>query len=102
MDTRGTLVQGDIWLEEWVVWSKLSEIIEAGLKESGMNVVKKINCPTLFIYGELDKMIKLEKGKEFSNLVPGSKTHVIKNCGHMIILENAFEMRTQIVNFLKK
>ena len=41
MDTRGTLVQGDIWLEEWVVWSKLSEIIEAGLKESGMNIVKK-------------------------------------------------------------
>ncbi len=78
------------------------DLIACNNYKNGMNVVKKINCPTLFIYGELDKMIKLEKGKEFSNLVPGSKTHVIKNCGHMIILENAFEMRTQIVNFLKK
>ena len=41
METRGTLVQGDIWLEEWVTWSKLSEIIENGLKFGGMNIVKK-------------------------------------------------------------
>ena len=47
-------------------------------------------------------MIKLEKGKEFSSLVSGSKTHVIKDCGHMIILEKAFEMREKIIEFLKK
>ena len=35
-------------------------------------------------------------------LISNSKTHVIKNCGHMIILENAFEMREKIVEFLKK
>ena len=69
--------------------------------KNGINAVKKIDCPTLFIFGELDKMIKLEKGKEFSDLIPGSKIHVIKNCGHMIILENAFEMRDKIVNFIK-
>ncbi len=47
-------------------------------------------------------MIKLDKGQKFSNLVPGSKTHIIKDCGHMIILENAFEMREKIAEFLKK
>ena len=46
-------------------------------------------------------MIKINKGKEFSNLVPGSKTHIIKDCGHMIILENAFEMREKVAEFLK-
>ena len=46
-------------------------------------------------------MIKLEKGKEFSGLIPGSITHIIKDCGHMIILENAFEMREKIAEFLK-
>ena len=55
-----------------------------------------------FIFGELDKMIKLDKGKKFSGLVPGSKMHIIKDCGHMLILENAFEMREKIAEFLKK
>ncbi len=31
----------------------------------------------------------------------GQKTHIIKDCGHMIILENAFEMREQVAKFLK-
>ena len=47
-------------------------------------------------------MIKLEKGKEFSGLVSRSQIHVIKDCGHMIILEKAFEMREKIGEFLKK
>ena len=68
----------------------------------GAEFLKKINCPTLCIFGELDKMITVDKGKEFAALVPNSKIHVIKNCGHMIILENAFEMREKVVEFLKK
>ena len=46
-------------------------------------------------------MIKLDKGKDFAGLVPNSKIHIIKNCGHMIVLENAFEMRENIAKFLK-
>ena len=64
-------------------------------------MLKKIKCPTFFIFGELDKMIKIEKGKEFANLINGSKMHIIKDCGHMIILENAFEMREKVAEFLK-
>ena len=47
-------------------------------------------------------MIKLETGKKFASLVSGSLTYIIKDCGHMIILENAFEMREKIAEFLKK
>ena len=46
-------------------------------------------------------MIRVDKGKEFSNLIKNSKTHIIENCGHMIILEKAFEMREKIIEFLK-
>ena len=86
---------------------EVREVLAVDLKacnnyKNGLNAVKKIKCPTFFIFGELDKMIKLDKGKEFSGLIPGSKTHIIKDCGHMIILENAFEMREKIVEFLKK
>ena len=78
------------------------DLIACNNYKNGINCVKKIKCPTFFIFGELDKMIKLDKGQKFSNLVPGSKTHIIKDCGHMIILENAFEMREKIAEFLKK
>ena len=69
--------------------------------KNGANAAKNILCPTLFIYGEKDKMINVEKGKEFSELVANSKIHIIKDCGHMIVLENAFEMREKIAEFLK-
>ncbi len=77
------------------------DLIACNNYKNGIKAVKKVNCPTFFIFGELDKMIKLKKGEEFASLIPNSKTHVIKNCGHMIILENAFDMREKIVEFLK-
>ena len=86
---------------------EVREVLAVDLKacnnyKNGLNAVKKIKCPTFFIFGELDKMIKLDKGKEFSSLIHGSKTHIIKDCGHMIILENPFEMREKIAEFLKQ
>ena len=45
-------------------------------------------------------MVNLEVGKKFSNLLANSKTHVINGCGHMIMIEKAFEMREKILNFL--
>ena len=77
------------------------DLIACNNYKNGINALKKIMCPSLFIFGELDKMIKLEKGKEFSKLVSDSKTHIIKDCGHMVILENPFEMREKIADFLK-
>ena len=46
-------------------------------------------------------MIQLERGKKFASLVAKSKILIIKNCGHMIILEKAFEMREKMAEFLK-
>ena len=85
---------------------EVREVLAVDLKacnnyKNGLAATKKINCPSLFVFGELDKMIKINKGKEFSSLVPGSKTHIIKECGHMIILENPFEMREKVAEFLK-
>ena len=78
------------------------DLIACNNYKNGINALKKIKFPTFFIFGELDKMISLDKGKEFSGLISGSKTHIIKDCGHMIILENPFEKREKIAEFLKK
>ena len=69
---------------------------------NGSDAAETINSPSLLILGELDKMINLESGKKFASLVKNSKTHIIKGCGHMIMIEKAFEMREKILEFLKK
>ena len=42
----------------------------------------------------------LDVGKKFSTLLENSETHVINGCGHMIMIEKAFEMREKILKFL--
>jgi pimeloyl-ACP methyl ester carboxylesterase len=78
-----------------------TDLIACNNYKNGFEALKAINCPTLLIFGELDKMINLEKGKKFADLIPNSKTHVIKNSGHMIMFEKVFEMREKILEFLK-
>ena len=85
----------------------ISEILAVDLKacnnySNGSEAAKMINCPTLFVLGELDKMVNLEVGKKFANSVKNSTTHIIQGCGHMIMIEKAFEMRDKILEFLKK
>ena len=78
------------------------DLIACNNYKNGKEAIKTINCPTFLIFGELDKMVNLEKGKKFAELIPNSKTHIIKDCGHMIMFEKAFEMREKISEFLKK
>ncbi|MDA9653664.1 alpha/beta hydrolase [Candidatus Pelagibacter sp.] len=78
------------------------DLIACNNYSNGSDAAKAINCPTLLVFGELDKMVNLEIGKKFSNLVKNSTTHVIKGSGHMIMIEKAFEMREKILEFLNK
>ena len=85
----------------------ISEILAVDLNacnnySNGSEAAKVINLPSILIFGELDKMVNLEAGKKFSNLIKNSTTHVIKGCGHMIMIEKAFEMREKILEFLNK
>ena len=78
------------------------DLIACNNYANGTDAAKAVNCPTLFLFGELDKMVNLEFGKKFSNLVKNSITHVINGSGHMIMIEKAFEMREKILEFLNK
>jgi pimeloyl-ACP methyl ester carboxylesterase len=69
---------------------------------NGSNAVKTIDCPTMFVFGALDKMVNIEVGKKFANMVDKSTTHIIDGCGHMIMIEKAFEMREKVLEFLQK
>ncbi len=85
----------------------ISEILAIDLNacnnySNGSEAAKTIDLPSMLIFGELDKMVNLEAGKKFSNLIKNSTTHVINGCGHMIMIEKAFEMREKILEFLNK
>ena len=76
------------------------DLIACNNYQNGKVAAEDISCPSLFIFGELDKMVNIENGKKFSQMVKNSSQHII-NCGHMIMIENAFEMRDKISEFLK-
>ena len=70
--------------------------------KDGKESLEKINCSTLCIFGDLDKMVPLKVGNKMSELIKNSETKVISNCGHMIIFEKAFEMREIVKKFILK
>ena len=70
--------------------------------KSGKESLEKINCPTLCIFGDLDKMVPLEVGNKMASMITNSEKKIINNCGHMIIFEKAFEMRKIVKEFLTK
>ena len=47
-------------------------------------------------------MVPLEKGKKMASKIKNSELSVIKECGHMILFEKAFEMREIVKKFIEK
>ncbi len=78
------------------------DLIACNNYSNGSEAAKALDCPSMIILGELDKMVNLEVGKKFSSLVKNSITYIIKGSGHMIMIEKAFEMREKILEFLNK
>ena len=70
--------------------------------KNGESAIKQINCPTLCIFGDLDKMVPVKVGLKMSEQITNSKTKIISDCGHMIIFEKAFEMRKLVKEFINK
>ena len=78
------------------------DLIACNNYTNGSEAAKAINCPTMLVFGKQDKMVNLEAGKKFANLIKNSTTYIIPGCGHMIMIEKAFEMREKVLEFLKK
>ena len=70
--------------------------------KNGENAIKKINSPTLCIFGDLDKMVPIKVGLKMTEQIKNSETKIISDCGHMIIFEKAFEMRKLVKEFINK
>ena len=86
---------------------EIREVLAVDLKacnnyKNGEESLKKIDCPTLCIFGDLDKMVPVKVGLKMSEQIKNSETKIISDCGHMIIFEKAFEMRKLVKEFIVK
>ena len=65
---------------------------------NGFVSAEKLQIPALAILGDEDKMCPLKAGKKLANAIINIEINIIKNCGHMMHLEQA----DQILSILKK
>lgn len=64
-------------------------------------LLKKINVPTLLVFGEADKVTNLETAGEMQELIGGSRLKVIPNAGHYSNLENPEAFNDVLCEFLE-
>ena len=64
------------------------------------NKLKRIQIPTLLIWGALDRWIPLDNGKRMDELIPNSKLVVIPNSGHVPMEEHPKKSLKILKSFL--
>ncbi len=65
------------------------------------NILHKISCPTLLIWGENDTATPLSDAKIIESLIPDCGLCVLKDCGHFAFCEKPFEANAIINSFIK-
>jgi len=64
-------------------------------------VLKKINCPVLFIIGKDDEVVPFDKSMEQTALPTIAHIHILEGVGHMGMFEATKETRKIIKQFVK-
>jgi pimeloyl-ACP methyl ester carboxylesterase len=59
----------------------------------------RIQCPTLLVWGESDRLVPLAYGEAYQQLIPGSRLHIVRSCGHFPMFEQEAEFVDLISRF---
>lgn len=71
-------------------------------RQSDIDRLSEIKCPTLVIAGDGDKLRSIEESREISDGISGAELVVIKGVGHMIPLENPKALLAVLLPWLRK
>jgi pimeloyl-ACP methyl ester carboxylesterase len=78
-------------------------IAQSSIRRTGdVDQLSVIQCPTLVIAGDQDRLRRLDELMELQKGIPHSKLSVIKDCGHMIPLEQAGLLGPMISAWVKQ
>lgn len=76
----------------------LSKVVNEDLKY----VMPSIKCPTLLIWGTEDTATPISDARKMNKLIPDSGLVEFKGVGHYSFLDNPYQFRAVINNFLEK
>jgi pimeloyl-ACP methyl ester carboxylesterase len=62
----------------------------------------RLGMPTLVVWGDSDSITPLPQGQDLVTLLPNAELVVLKNSGHIPIIEDGAELNHTIVDFLKR
>jgi pimeloyl-ACP methyl ester carboxylesterase len=77
----------------------LSQIVPRNYGEV-IDGYRKIEIPTLIVWGQQDRLIPIVHGQRLHNEIGGSQLEVINDCGHVPHMERPFETFELISGFL--
>jgi pimeloyl-ACP methyl ester carboxylesterase len=63
--------------------------------------LRRVECPTLLLWGRHDKLLPLGMGQYYAKEIPGARLEVFENCGHMLPFEKAQQFAEKTVAFLR-
>jgi pimeloyl-ACP methyl ester carboxylesterase len=87
-----------LYQKEFIKWFKLTAEINPILKWFRQ---VELNIPTLYVMGEEDYMFLPSVRKVVESHYKSSKLFVIKNCGHVVNVEQASAFNTAVISFIK-
>jgi pimeloyl-ACP methyl ester carboxylesterase len=62
----------------------------------------EIACPTLVVWGELDRLVPLRDAAEFEWLIPDARKIVYEDTGHLVMLERPARFNADLRAFLEE
>jgi pimeloyl-ACP methyl ester carboxylesterase len=84
---------------------KLKEILRLAKntrKVSVRELLPRIHCPVLLVWGADDKITPPSAAREFQKLLPDAELHFISQCGHAPMLERPVEFTRLVEDFLRR
>ena len=63
-------------------------------------LLRRIQVPTLVLWGDHDRIVSPQYGKAFSEEISGSKFHLIENAGHYPFVEQPQAFHSQVAAFI--
>ena len=94
----------DALLEEKCARRDLEKVLyEDMYKDVNLSdVVKSIDIPTLILWGEKDRMTHIDDATLFHESIEGSQLVILKEIGHVPILEDPKQTAEAIDTFIKQ
>ena len=78
----------------------MREILVKHVNEDITDLVKKIKCPTIIIWGDRDEAVPISDAYELSSYIKDSAVIVYEGCTHYAYLERLGQTVNIISNFI--